>query len=152
MNSYAELLYYIESLGEADVFVNTVTKTGDADLDTYKANIFPILDVFIGGGSFPSNALIRYNVSLTCVDLRNINKEIVNDKFSENDNEIDNHTETIMVLNRIWLLMKRDFAENNITASETPTFEKITLEGSNLYDGWQLSFDVDVPNTTIDLC
>jgi len=152
MNGYTQLLNYIYQLGTADTFVNTITNTGEVDLDTYKGNIFPILDVFVVSGSFPSNALIRYTVELTCIDLRDINKEIVNDKFFDNDNEVDNLNETQAVLNRVWLNMVRDFADNNITASEAPTLTPIVYAGKNIYDGWSLSFDVDIPNTTIDIC
>ena len=152
MNAYTEVLRYIKSLGEDDVFINTVTKTGGVDLDTYKGNIFPILDIFITSGSFPSNSMIRYTIELTCVDLRDINKEINTDKFWNNDNEVDNLNETQAVLNRIWLLMVKDFANNNITASTDPTIDPIIYEGKNIYDGWRLTFDVDVPNTDINLC
>ena len=152
MNAYSELLSYIKLLAENDPFVNTVTKTGGADLDTQKANVFPILDIFITGDTFPSNAVISFNVALTCINLRDINKEVINDKFFENDNEIDNHNETLAVLNRIFLLMIRDFANNNITASESPGIDKIEFEGTNIYDGWTLNMQVQVPNTTISLC
>ena len=152
MNAFSQLLNYIKLLGDADVFVNTITKTGGADLDTYKGNIFPILDIFVTGGSFPSNSLVRYTVELTCVNLRDINKEVVNDKFWSQDNEVDNMNETQAVLNRIWLNMVRDFASNNITASENPTLDPIEGEGTNIHDGWRLTFEVDVPNTTISLC
>ena len=90
MNSYTQLLNYIKTLGDADIFVNTITKTGEVDLDQYKGNVFPILDISIVNGSFPSTAVIRYTIELTCVDLRDINKEVVNEKFYENDNEVDN--------------------------------------------------------------
>lgn len=152
MNAYTQLLNYIKLLGDADIFVNTVTKTGGADLDTYKGNIFPILDIFVTSGSFPSTSVIRYTVELTCIDLRDINKEVVNEKFFSNDNEVDNLNETQAVLSRIWLNMIRDFADNNITASESPTLNPIIYSGKNIYDGWTLTFDVDVPNTTISLC
>mgnify|MGYP003650827921 FL=1 len=152
MNAYTQVLRYIKSLGDNDVFINTVTKTGGVDLDTYKGNIFPILDIFITSGSFPSNSMIRYTIELTCVDLRDINKEINTDKFWNNDNEVDNLNETQAVLNRIWLLMVKDFANNNITASTDPTIDPIIYEGKNIYDGWRLTFDVDVPNTDINLC
>ena len=152
MNAYTQLLNYIKLLGDADTFVNTITKTGGADLDTYKGNLFPILDIFVTGGSFPSNSLIRYTVELTCINLRDINKEVVNDKFWSQDNEVDNMNETQAVLNRIWLNMVRDFASNNITAGENPTLDPIIYEGTNIHDGWRLTFEVDVPNTTISLC
>ena len=152
MNAYSQLLNYVKLLGEADPFVNTITKTGGSDLDTQKANVFPLLDVFVTGGSFPSNAVISYTIELTCVNLRDINKEVINDKFWSQDNEVDNMNETGAVLNRIWLLMERDFASNNITAAEAPTLEPIMFEGTNIYDGWTLTFDVEVPNTDISLC
>ena len=136
MNSYTQLLNYIKTLGDADIFVNTITKTGEVDLDQYKGNVFPILDISIVNGSFPSTAVIRYTIELTCVDLRDINKEVVNEKFYENDNEVDNHNETLAVLSRIWLNMIKDFADNNITASEAPTFDKIhTKELTYMTDG-----------------
>jgi len=152
MNTYTQLLYYIKSLGDADVFVNTVTKSVDENLDIYKGNIFPILNINVTGASYPSQSVIRYNVELTCIDLRDINKEIVNDKFFENDNEVDNLNETQAVLNRVWLNMIKDFADNDITASETPTLLPLIYEGKNVYDGWQLTFDADMPNTIISLC
>ena len=152
MNSYTQLLYYIKQLGEADIFVNTVTKSVSEDLDIYKGNIFPILNIEVTGGSYPSNGVIRYTVELTCIDLRDINKEIETDKFWSQDNEVDNLNETQAVLSRVWLNMIRDFADNNITASESPTLIPLIYEGKNLYDGWQLTFDVDVPNTIINIC
>ena len=152
MNTYSQLLYYIKSLAEGDVFVNTVTKSVGADLDIYKGNLFPIFNIDVTAASYPSDAIIRYSIELTCIDLRDINKEVVNDKFFENDNEVDNLNETMATLNRVWLNMKRNFQENNITASESPTLTPIIYEGTNIYDGWGLSFDVDVPNTTISLC
>ena len=48
--------------------------------------------------------------------------------------------------------MIRDFADNDITASENPSLIPLIYEGKNLYDGWQLTFDVDVPNTIINIC
>ena len=152
MNSYTQLLYYIKQLGEADIFVNTVTKSVNEDLDIYKGNLFPILNVDITSASYPSNAVIRYTIDLTCINLRDINKEVVNDKFWEQDNEVDNLNEAQAVLNRIWLNMIRDFADNDITASENPSLIPLIYEGKNLYDGWQLTFDVDVPNTIINIC
>jgi len=51
MNSYTQLLNYIKTLGDADIFVNTITKTGEVDLDQYKGNVFPILDISIVNGA-----------------------------------------------------------------------------------------------------
>ena len=150
MNAYTQLLYYIKGLAEQDIYVNTITKGEDIDLN--KGNIFPLFNIDINTGGFPSPSVVMFTVELQCLALRDINKEIVNDKFWEQDNETDNHNETLAVLNRIWQIITRDFTEKNITASLNPVINKITFADKNLLDGWELTFDVEMPNTEIDLC
>lgn len=150
MNQYTELLYYVKELGEADTYINTITKGDDIDLN--KGNIFPLLNVDIITGSFSNGSTISFTVTLSCLDIRDINPEVTTDKYWDQDNEVDNHNETLAALNRIWLIMYRDFNDNNITASENPTLTKITYSQKNLLDGWSLEFDVEMPNITIALC
>jgi hypothetical protein len=152
MNHYTQLLTFIKSLGEEDPFVNTITRDGEIDLDINKMNVFPLLDIYIPSGSFSNGRTLNFDVELYCVDIRDINKDIVNDKFWKNDNEVDNHNETLATLNRIWTAMYRNFERNDITASENPTLEKVTYSNKNLLDGWKLSFEVEMPNTTLNLC
>lgn len=152
MNAYTELLNYIRKLGEDDPFVNTITQGNPTKVDISKMDIFPLLHINIVSSSFPSDGTILFNVDLDCLDVRMLNKEINKDKFFYNDNEVDNFNETLMVLNRIWLLMLKDFEENNITASLTSSLEKIEEAEQNTLDGWRMSFEVEVPNTTISLC
>lgn len=150
MNGYSELLRYFKQIGKP--LVNTITQGDFADVDIDKKNIFSLLHVSIGNASFPSDGVIRFNVQIGCFDIRDINKDVNTDKYYDNDNEIDNLNSTMAVLNRIWLLMLKDFEENNITASENPTLEQFTESRTNLLDGWIMTFEVDVPNTTINLC
>ena len=152
MNQYTQLLYYIKSLADADGFVNTVTKNGQVDLDLAKGNIFPIFDINVTSGSFPSTGVVRFSIELVCVDLRDINKEVLNEKYWGNDNEVDNMNEALATLNRVWVTMNRDFDDNDITASDNPTLTPLEGEGANIYDGWLMTFDVDLPNTTLNLC
>jgi hypothetical protein len=150
MNQYSQLLYYIKALGESDEFINTITKGEDIDLD--KANIFPLLNIEINGGSFTNGSTLVFNVELNALDIRDVNKEVSTNKFWLNSNDVDNHNEMLAVLNRIWTKMLKDFDDNNITASESPSFIKITDENTNRLDGWTLTFDVEMPNTTLRLC
>ena len=148
---YTELLYYIKNLAETDDFVHTVVMTASAK-DLEKNNIYPLLDIEVNAGSFSNGSTVLFDVVLTCSDIRDINKEIITDKFWQQDNQVDNHNTTLNILNRLWTSMYRDFTNNNITASENPTLEKITHEGVNLLDGWGLTFTVELPNTTLNLC
>ena len=150
MNQYTQLLYYIKSLSDNGGYINTITK-GVAP-DDFKGSIYPLLNVVIDSGSFTNGATLVFNIVLECVDLRDTNKEIVNDKFWDNDNEVDNHNSTLAELNRIWIKMLNDFEDNNITSSLNPTLTKVTDEGKHSVDGWSLAFDVELPNTTISLC
>lgn len=152
MNQYTELLYYIKSLAEADVLVNTVSKGDFEELDLDKANIFPLVHINITEASFTNGSTVNFGVQIGAFDIRNINKEVVNDKFWGNDNEVDNHNTTLAVLNKMWLKMYTDFEKNNITASENPTLSIETFTRGNLLDGWIMTFTVEVPNTTISLC
>ena len=148
MNQLTELYRYIKELAEADSQVNKVTKKQDLAKET----VFPLVNVIIESGGFTNGSTVNFNVELSCFDIRNISKEIQTDDFWGNDNEVDNHNLAIAVLNRLWNKMYIDFEENNITASENPSFELGSFEAPKLLDGARLTFSVEVPNTTINLC
>jgi len=152
MNQYTQLLYYIKYLAVSDALVNTVTK-GDFDLlDLDKANIFPLVHINIISAGFTNGQTLKFSLQIGCFDIRDINKEVRTDKYWEQDNEVDNHNETLAILNRMWLKMYTDFELNNITASENPTLDIQSFVRSNTLDGWILNFDVEMPNVTISLC
>lgn len=152
MNQYTQLLYYIKSLAESDSLVNTVTKGDFELLDLDKANIFPLVHININEAGFTNGNTVKFGLQVGAFDIRDINKEIRTDKFWEQDNEVDNHNTTFAILNRMWLKMYTDFELNNITASENPTLEIQSFVRGNTLDGWILSFEVEMPNTTISLC
>lgn len=152
MNHYTQLLYYIKQLAEADALVNTVTQGDFERLDLDKKNIFNLVHVNISGASFTNGTTVKLNVQIGAFGIRDINKEIVSDKFWLQDNEVDNMNVTLAILNRMWLKMYVDFADNNITASENPTLEPQLFERANLLDGWIMTFEVEMPNEIISLC
>ena len=151
MNQYTQVLNYLNQLA-VEAGANTVTKDAPSDIDLQKENIYPLVNISIANGSFTNGQTINFNVLIEAFTIRDINKEVVNDKFYGNDNEVDNHNEMLAIINRMWTSMYRDFADNLITASENPSFEKVTLDGLNMLDGWELTFAIDVPNTDLNLC
>jgi hypothetical protein len=152
MNHYTELLTYIKQIIDADDFVNTITQGDFDELDLDKANIFPLVHVNVTGGSFTNGQTVILNLQVGCFGIRDFNKDINTDKFWLNDNEVDNLNETLAVLNRLYGYMHKDFGENNITSIENPSLEPVTEYGKNYLDGWIMTFDVEMPNTTINLC
>jgi len=152
MNHYTQLLYYIKQLAEADAFVNTVTQGDFERLDLDKKNIFNLVHINISQAQFTNGNTVNFSVQIGAFGIRDINKEIITDKFWLQDNEVDNMNVTLAILNRLWLKMFTDFADNNITASENPTLEPQLFTRANLLDGWIMAFDVEMPNTIINLC
>jgi hypothetical protein len=152
MNQYSELLYYIKSLAESDELVNTITKGDFEKLDLDKKNIYPLVHINITDGGFTNGSVVKFGVQIGAFDIRDINTEVQTDKFWEQDNEVDNHNLTFAILNRMWLKMFTDFEKKNITASENPSLEIQTFTRGNLLDGWILTFEVEIPNTIINLC
>lgn len=153
MNQYTQLLTYIKTLGEADGLVNTITQ-GDFDrLDLDKGLIYPLLHITITGGNFTNGSTVILDVEIAALQQRDTSPEISTDKFWQQDNEVDNMNEMLAILNRIWTNMFHDFAENDITASETPSLDIIDQSTTtNNIEGWLLSFQAELPNTTINLC
>ena len=153
MNHYTELLTYIKSLAAADPFVNTVTQ-GDFDvIDLNKMNLYPLVHIYIGDASFTNGQSVNFNVSIGSMNAREFVKDVNVDKFWNNDNEVDNYNETLAVLNRMWTIMFRDFQDHGITTTENPTLLKRKSElNKNSLEGWQLEFQVIMPNITLSLC
>jgi hypothetical protein len=152
MNQYSQLLNYLKSLADNDVFINTVTKGDWAKQELNKNIKFPQCHINVTDANFNNGSTIVFGVQIGVFDIRDISKENTTDVFWEQDNEVDNHNETLAVLNRMWLKMYTDFELNNITASENPTLDIQSFVKSNTLDGWILNFDVEMPNVTISLC
>ena len=153
MNHYSQLLYYLKGLGEADPFVNTITKGDFTKLDLSKLTVYPLLHISIGGGQFSNGQTVLFNCEVGCFQQRDAKQQEINtDKFWENDNEVDNMNETHAVLNRIWTIAYRDFNEQGFRASEDAPIDPVDDEYANGLDGWILRFDILMPNTTINLC
>lgn len=152
MNQYSELLYFLKGLAENNSLVNTVTKGAIDMIDLEKANIYPLVHITIEEAGFTNGATITFEVNLECLTERDLNQEIVEDKFWRQDNEVDNHNETLAILNDLWLRILRDWEDKNITTSDNATLNKIEFEKGNILDGWGMAFTVELPNTTISLC
>jgi len=151
LNHYSEILNYIKEIAEGDIYINTITQ-GAQRLDLNKANIFPLLNIEITSAGFPSEGTLQFSLIVSCLSIRDINKEVMSDKFNLQDNEIDNLNETLAALSRIWKIARRGFINNNISASDNPSLDPIIFDDKNLLDGWSMSFDIEMPNTELDLC
>ncbi len=152
MNHYTELLIYLKTLFEKDPLVNVVTQGIQEKSALDKMTLFPLVNLEVSGGSFTNGSTIVLSVTITVTDQRDVNKEINVDRFWNNDNEVDNMNETLAILNRAWSDLYRDFTREGITASENPSLTPVYYKGKSILDGWEISFDVSMPNKTLSLC
>lgn len=153
MNQYTQVLTYIKQLLESDELVNTVTKNDPREvIDSNKQNIYPLCHIDIDSATFSNGKTVNFSVEVVALDIRDFNNEPNIDKFWNNDNEVDNHNTTHAILNKFWTKLYKDVGNVNITASENPQLNKVTLEHTNQLDGWLLSFDLEVPNDVLNIC
>lgn len=150
MNMYTELLNRIYQLSEP--LSNTITQGSFQDIDLSNSNIYPLIHTQIDGGNLNNGQVITFSVRLGCFQQRMNNNTYEIDKYYGNDNEVDNMNETLSKLITIWSNLERDFAGNDITASEDPQLEPERNAYENGLDGWILSFDVELPITKLSLC
>ena len=155
MNTYYELIKHLKTIYEQDIDVNTVV-TGDAnDVDNYKKNIFPLVHLHIIDSPFISEAttaLTRYNVEVTCVDIRDINKEAVNDKFWMNDNRHDNLNLTRAILKKAENKFIKNILNTDITLITSTSAIPLMFAKQNTLDGWQQTLTMDVPDLLTTVC
>lgn len=153
LNQYSQLYATLKEIAESNPMVNTVTKGEIEKLDLDKNNIFPLVHIHIGNAQFVGGGrVIEFEVFVACLTERDINKEVITDKYWGQDNEADNHNETLAMLNQMWTTIYRRWDEaSEISTDEDATLEKVTYAKGNILDGWEMSFNIQVEND-FDLC
>ena len=153
MNQYTQVLTYLKTLAEQDDFVKTVTQGNMNDVDLYKANIFNLVHIDVLSSGFTNGNTITFDLEILSAQVRDSNKkDQETSKFWNDSNKVDNLNETLAVLNRMWVKMLVDFEGNNIRLEETASLEEVTEWNKNLLDGWLMTFTIEVPNTTLNIC
>jgi len=151
MNHYTELLYYLKGILESDPLVNTVTQ-GELDMVSLnKMDIYMLCHIVINEPLFTNGQTVGFNVEVLCCDVVDINKEVNEDKFFKNDNEVDVLNETLAVLNRFWTKLNQDFERKGITTDDNVTLQQWLNDKDNAV-GYVLPFTVQMPNKKMNLC
>ncbi|WP_439133001.1 hypothetical protein [Polaribacter sp.] len=152
LNHYSELIRYIKSLLEQDDLVNTITFGSPEEMDLNKMNIYPLANIEINDASFTNGQNVVFDVVISTMNQRDTTNEVNGSKIWY-QNEVDNYNEMLAILNRLWSKMLYGFNDNNITASENPqALKRKNVQDKNNLEGWQLSFQVTMPNTALNLC
>lgn len=155
MNTYYELIKHIRTVFEEDVNVSTITTEDDPNIiDNYKKNLYPLVHINVISSPYNqvSTAVTIYDVEINVLDIRDITKEEVNDKFWLHDNRHDNLNTTRAILKKFENKMYKDHLDTDITLSSATSATPVTYEFSNLLDGWLQTFTIEVPDQLTTVC
>ena len=145
MTAYYDILNTIKAQLEADVFVNTVTQGDIFDVDLSKQTIFPLSHIMVNSVNRESN-ILRFSVTVMCMDIVDKSKEETTDIFRGNDNEQDVLNTQLAVSLRMLEIFDRGDNVRTFRIDGDPTIEPFTERFENYLAGWAVTFDVLVPN------
>ena len=155
MNSYYTLIETLKRIFEDDERVSTIVTGDTSDVDVYKRNIYPLVHLVVTDSPYieqNTTAVTRYNVEITVVDIRDINKNENRDKFWLNDNRHDNWNLTRSILKEAQSKLIKDKFDTNVTLESAGSATPLTFAKENLLDGWQQNWTIDAPDLFVDKC
>ena len=152
MNTYYNVIQHLKNTFQEDARVNNVV-TGD--YEQWKKDVFLLVHIDVTNAPYVSEqntALVRFNVDVTVLDIRDVNNESVKDRFWHNDNRHDAWNDTLSVLNLARNKVLRDHLGNDITLDTATSADKVTFAYMNGLDGWTQTWTIDVPDDFTSLC
>jgi len=134
-----------------DENVNTVT-TGDiTKIDLAKQTIFPLSHIIVNNVS-QEEQVLRFNVSVICMDIVNQSKEETTDLFIGNNNEQDILNTQLAVANKlVGLLSKSTLYQNKYQLDGDASCEFFYERFENQMAGVACTFNVLISND-INVC
>jgi len=151
MREFYKVVDYLKTTLSNDINVHTITHGLRSMVDIDKKNIFPLAHLQVTGSTQTDGAL-TFTFEVAVVDIRNISKQQVTDKFLGNDNELDNLNTCHAILNRLVSIIKNQNNSDYIQLVNAPTLQPIIFEESNLLDGWRTDLELIIPNNEIVVC
>lgn len=146
MTGYYDITTVIKNQLILDDFVNTVTIGDIYDIDLKKQTIFPLSHIIVNSTTKENNVL-RFNISIMCMDIVDKSKEPITDSFLGNDNEQDVLNTQLAVALRVVEVLQRGANTKSYVLDGNVEFEYFTERFENYLAGVACTFDVLVPNT-----
>ena len=147
MANYFTLLNTLRTHFESDAFINTVTEGDIFKVDLAKQTIFPLTHIIVNSSSIENN-IIRFNVSILCMDIVDISKNTATDQFIGNDNEQDVLNTMFVVQNRLYDVLRRgDLYSDNFVTEGNATLEPFAERFENYLAGRTMTLDILMSNS-----
>jgi hypothetical protein len=156
MTGYYDLLEKLRATLVASPSINTVT-TGDLlEVDLAKQTIFPLAHLIIQNATF-SDHVITFSVSILFADIVEFSKNDPRSETAEffrgNNNEQDVHNAMLGAANELWTSLSRGtIFSDKYQIEGAPTAEPFVERFDNMLAGWDVTFNISIPNSEINAC
>lgn len=151
MREFYKVVDYLKTTLSEDINVHTITHGLSSMTDIDKKNIFPLVHLQVTNSTV-SNSMATFTFEVAVVNIRNISKQPVTDKFLKNDNELDSLNTCHAILNRLVVKLQNLNNDYGIQLQNEPSLQPIIFEESNLLDGWRCDLELIIPNNEIVVC
>ena len=148
MIEFYNVVAYLKELLESNPLVHTITHGTPDLIDIDKKNIYPLAHLNVVSSSVQPGVVV-FSFEVTILDIRNVSKVQVQDKFLGNDNELDNLNTCHAIMNYVITKMKLQNNDYNIELINEPQLEPMLLKFSNQLDGWRSTFELAIANDVI---
>lgn len=154
--AYFKLLTELKSILDSDSRIKTVLDN-DVEgqlIDVYKQNIPALAHITISDFT-PSEdaAVVTFSVLVQCIDIVTENNNLTTEKFKGNSNIQEVYSNMQNVITKMYNVLKKDVDGTNINIlSVSPSSKILDGDTNNRLAGWATDFQVQVPNTDMDVC
>ena len=147
MIAYYELSKNIYDHLIADEDISTCV-IGNADkIDTNKQTLFPLAHILIGSAT-PKGGTIEFAVTITCMDIIDIDKDDPDFSWKGEDNKQYILNTMLAVLENLDKSLDRGaLADLGWELLADPVATPFEDSYENLLTGWSMTFNVSIPNT-----
>jgi hypothetical protein len=151
MNGFYRVTDIIKDTLQADVNVNTVTYGDITQIDLDKQTIFPLSHIIVNAVTSRENTLL-FNISILSMDIVDVNKDEVTDKFIGNNNEQDVFNTQLAVLNKVIQKLRiGSLYQEKYQVLGDVSLEPFKDRFENELAGWTATFDVIIEND-VNVC
>lgn len=153
MKQVYDLLDKIKDQLRANEITNTVTYGDILEVDLNKTTIYPLSHLLLGDVVF-SDHIITASITILCLDVVDENKnDNTFDSFYGSDDLQDVMNTQLQVVNDLQSHLRRgDLFKSILQIVGDVTAEPLQDKYENQLAGWSITFNVQMPNSDIDVC
>lgn len=151
MTAYYDIMTELQTLLDADISINSVTEGMTHEIATRKQTMYANAHVDVTD-YIDMGKTSRFNITITCMDVENIQKETITDHFKGNNNRHDILNTMMAVHVRLAAQLRRgSITESGYKLQNNPNPEKFVKRFEDGVTGWFATYQIDVINS-ITIC